>query len=74
MKHCEDMSILQYFLVVKKPKADDQSCSSSAKVLLSDPHDSLSNKLPTEAITLANANVTKAVMKSEALQKQKGTY
>ena len=46
----------------------------SAKVLLSDPHNPLSSKLPTEVIALANANVTKAAMKNEAFQKQKGSY
>ena len=65
------MSILQYFTVtgIKTSRTDDQLCSSS--VILPDPRGPLSDKVPTAAITSANAA---AITKSETSRKQKGPY
>ena len=66
------MSILQYYTITNKSRSSDQLSWSSST--LPDPHDPLSDKVPTDAITSANAAVAKAIKKSETSRKQKGPY
>ena len=66
------MSILQYYTITKKSRSSDQLSSSSST--LPDPRGPLSDKVPTDAITSANAAVAKAIKKSETSRKQKGPY
>ena len=66
------MSILQYYTITKKSRSSDQLSLSSST--LPDPRGPLSDKVPTDAITSANAAVAKAIKKSETSRKQKGLY
>ena len=63
------MSILQYFTVIKKSRTDDQPCSLT--VTLPDPRGPLLDKVPTAAITSANASYC-LKGQSETSRKQKG--
>ena len=67
------MSILQYYKVIKKSRSNDQVDSSSAAIL-PDPRGPLSDEVPTDAITAANAAVAKAITKCEASRNEKGPY
>ena len=58
------MSILKYFQPVKKSETD-KSSSIVSEVQLPDPHGLLSNKVPPEAIAMANATITKTIMESK---------
>ena len=67
------MSILQYYKVIRKLRSNDKFISSSG-IQLPNPRDSLSDKIPIDAIKCANAAVTKAIAKSETSQSKKGPY
>ena len=58
------MSILKYFQPVKKSGTDNSS-SIVSEVQLPDAHGPLSSKVPSEAIAMANATITKTIMESK---------
>ena len=61
------MSILQYFTVTKKSRSSDQLCST-----LPDPRGPLSDKVPTDAITSANAAVANAIRRVKLHENGRG--
>ena len=63
------MSILQYFTVTKKSRSSDQLCST-----LPDPRGPLSDKVPTDTITSANAALQRPLRRVKLHENRRGVF